>query len=1025
MGEAYRLPDGSVAVPVGAGSEAALRAEARAIACYLRDRPSVSPVDVAATLARTRPVRPWRVLVSATTSAELVSALDAVADGVPHERVVTGARAAGPRRIGLVCPGQGAQWPGMGRAFLAGSAAYRQVVDECEEILRREHGVSVRGYLLGDVDPDGPEAGDVVTVQPALLTQMVGVAATWRSLGVAPDAVLGHSQGEIAAAHLAGAITLEDALRAVVVRARLASVFGRDEHRMAFLATSPSRCAALLARTDAWAELTVVNSPQAVCVSGDRAAVAGLVAGAAADGTFAREIAVTYPAHTSRMHALRDDLIAGLQAGCTAARFEKPVIDCFTSALAGDPLPVDIEPGRYWFLNLRNVVRFDRAVGAALDAGVDLFVEASAHPTLAGPIADNAAAAGVPADVVATSSRTADGMSGVTRALAEIAVADSGFDWGLLRTPPPGPPPLPLEDFPHTVLDERPMWAVRGPAPVPAAAPPAPAPAPGDRPRRLVETWVPLRRRTMTTPTRVTLVDPTGRCADLASAIAAQGPRHGSEVRVHDRLGDPGCDPTADTVLVLLPAVTGEATDELAGFLAAADRWLPAVRAATRAWIVTTGGERVRDDDAPEPFAAAAAVAARCTAADHGARLAHLDLDGGTADGALAAVHTAGEAELALRDGVPHAKRLARADETTDDGDLGEVVVTGGTGRLGLACAAELVRRGARHVTLLNRSGEHPVLRPVLEPMRRSAATVDVVACDLTDPDAVDAFARARERPVTLLLHAAVDYVHAADPATAAAGLARAAAAKVTGFEHLVHALPLDPHARVVCCSSVAATFGGPGLSVYAATNRMLDTAADRLRRIGIDTRSVQWGVWRGPETDAATGSDTDTDTDTDHGRILAGSDAAGITPMDAGAALDAGLTASPGNSLVLSADWTVLRSVTEVLGTPELLDPALVVAPAAGPAGDPAPDPAGDPAPGHAVTPDGIRAVVAGVMGLAGTDALDPDTSLVALGLDSLQALELHKAMARMPVPGLSVADILRGASLGDVVARATSGAP
>ncbi|MET7398177.1 acyltransferase domain-containing protein, partial [Dactylosporangium sp. NPDC005572] len=710
----HLLPDGRMGVLLSGDSPAQLRAEAAAVAAYLREHPRVTPAEVADMLARSRRVRRHRALAAVSGPADLVSALDAVAANEPDDRATVGERPARPRRIALVYPGQGSQRPGMGRLFYTSSSAYAEVVDACEDILRREHSMSVRDYLLGDLPADAPQAGDVRTVQPALLAQMLGITAMWRSVGVVPHAVIGHSQGEIAAAHVSGAIPLADALRVVVTRARLLAAFGTDEHRVALLGISPKDCTRLLARSDGRAELSVVNAPEAVCVSGDAGPVAELVDTVRASGRFAREIGLSFPAHTSRMWALKDDLITDLHHHLEYPTFRPPAIECFSSALGGERITGGLDAGRYWFLNLRNVVRFDEAVEAALAAGSTVFVEAAEHPTLQSAVEATVGAAGLPERplVVGTSRRDAQDLSEFTRALGAVAVDDELFDWSVLRGAADAARTLPLPGFPNTVLTERPMWAVKQPAARPAITPSQVAD--GRPPRRWVEAWTPLRRRALIRPTRVVVLDPTGNCAEPAAAIAAQAARHGA---VGCRW-EPGLPLHRDDVAVVLlppePVMDGRAASaRLGAYLSGSVEWLPLVDAAGACWVVTVNGEAVGEGEVPQLWHAAAGVASRCLVAQcPSTRFGHLDIDAAVLEsptGAgeiLAAVHTAGESELALRDGVLHAKRLERADRDTEPGDLTEVVIVGGTGRVGLEFAQDLARRGAGRITLLNRSGE-------------------------------------------------------------------------------------------------------------------------------------------------------------------------------------------------------------------------------------------------------------------------------------------------------------------------------
>jgi mycobactin polyketide synthetase MbtD len=490
--------------------------------------------------------------------------------------------------------------------------------------------------------------------------------------------------------------------------------------------------------------------------------------------------------------------------------------------------------------------------------------------------------------------------------------------------------------------------------------------------------------------------------------LASAAIRYGGQARVWS----PGVQARAGETLVLLaPAAAadekaGPAIERLGAFLAASEPWLAAAGEAGACWVLTRGGSLLH---------AALPIAVRSLGARFpGARFAHLELDSAALEsdeGALAAVealHVSGEGELSLRGGALRAKRLAAADEPCETGDLGHVVITGGTGRVGLAIAAQLARRGARRITLVNRSGERADLRDALAQLRRAGARIDVVAADLTDPAAARALAAiGGDEPVTLVVHAAIEYVHA-PAAVAAEAAARAAAAKVAGLENLLAALPLADSARILLCSSTAATFGGPGLALYAAVNRMLDALAERLRAGGLDCRSVQWCLW---DTSAAP-------RDAQYDAIAAGSGNGGFIAMDPAAAVAASFTATSQNALVFSARWDMIALVCERLGMPNLM-PSLR-APDDSAHRETAPDspPA---AAGEAEAPGKqIRASLMRVMGIGDGDIFDDETPLVALGLDSIQALEFHQEMKKATQAPIPVTSLLGGITLAQIIALA-----
>ena len=164
--------------------------------------------------------------------------------------------------------------------------------------------------------------GDGTTVvQSALFMQMVALGAMWRSVGIDADAVVGHSQGEIAGAYLSGKMTLEDAVLIVGTRARAVENISSDDYAMAVVAADRDECESVLARQSGWAQVSVINSPRLVGISGDRATVAATVDALDAGGRFTRLIPVRYPAHTSMVNQFRDEIEAAVRGRVRNPRF--------------------------------------------------------------------------------------------------------------------------------------------------------------------------------------------------------------------------------------------------------------------------------------------------------------------------------------------------------------------------------------------------------------------------------------------------------------------------------------------------------------------------------------------------------------------------------------------------------------------------------------------------------------------------------------------------------------------------------
>jgi len=990
----YRLADNSIPVLVSADTGDLLHDEAAALLSYATDHPEVAPQHIADMMFRTRVARRHRALAMVADRDELLSALCAVLDGREHPSLVRTETAATARKLAYVFPGQGVQRPGMGRVFYDAVPAFRAEADRCAEAFANRLGESPLDYLL---DEHLPADDNAVTVQPVLFTQMAGLAAMWRSFGVAPAVTIGHSQGEVAAAYVSGMITLADAISVVGIRARAADEFESGDYAMAVVAADRDTCEDLLARCPGWAQLSVINSPGMKGISGDRETVQNIVDTLTERGTFARLIRVQYPAHTSLINELAEKVCAATQRALQNTKFLGTEINCLGTTLGG-PLTSDLSVDKYWFWNLRNTVRFDKAIAAALPLGVDTFIELAEHPTLQLAIQENLAAHD--ALVVGTSLRTATDLGAFTRNLARLAVHDLEYPWECLGTEPDGPARLPLVDFPNTRMNDTRLWQLYRPV-LPQTAEPRSATT---RARLLVEEWVRLSQRSLVPPRAIGIVDHTGACAELSAALGRAAGEIGARACVIDAGGVPT---DLDTLVILIPQ-----SPKLDDYAAAAEvatffshrTWWPGVSGAiTDCWLVTVGGEAaVADDAPPDPVHAAASAGFRSIGADHpGVGFKHLDLPPGAttseaANGILAALHTGEEQELALRNGGLYAKRIAPGDTVpaVASAPPDHVLIIGGTGNLGLEFCDHFARRRARRITLVSRSGV--TAAAVADRLRRirSAAQADirVARCDVGDQAAVARLA-AENPPADLIIHAAVDYsaIELAD--ITAEKVDRAMRAKVVGIARVLEAYPRTQNCRVFLCSSARATIGGRGQAVYAASNRILDAMAHRLRAEGLDCVSVQWGQW-------AVHFDLD---ETSTAQLAA----IGVVPMTPADALAVGMTELHGNAIVLAYDFDRARPVLEAYGYGPLISqlsgPPVEVQPA--------------------VADSDISGRLLGLLTTAiGKDRaenIDITVPMVAIGLDSLQALELRRRVKVEFNHDLEVSDLLGGASIADVLTK------
>ncbi|CAM3144257.1 type I polyketide synthase [Saccharomonospora xinjiangensis] len=413
------IGDRPVVLAVSARTEPALRAQAARLRDHLSgDHGSGdwSPADVAHSLLTTRTRFPVRAAVTGTTRQELLRGVSAIADGGADPAVVSGNATAAHRPV-FVFGGQGGQWAGMARDLLDASPGFAEAIADCERALSPHVEWSLTGVLREAPGEPGLDRVDVV--QPVLFATMIALARLWRAHGVEPSAVIGHSQGEIAAACVAGALSLDDAALVVARRSRaLTALAGRGA--MASIGLPADRVRGLLSGMDGAGgavSIAACNGPNATTVSGDPAEVAALVERCTADGIRAKAVAVDYASHSAQVTELRERLLADLAP-------IRPGVPSIPMMSTVDVEKVDdaVLDAHYWYRNLRQEVRFDDAVTALVGEGHRTFVEVSPHPVLLSGIAERADELGEP---VVTLESLTRGEGGLERFLRSLAKADA------------------------------------------------------------------------------------------------------------------------------------------------------------------------------------------------------------------------------------------------------------------------------------------------------------------------------------------------------------------------------------------------------------------------------------------------------------------------------------------------------------------------------------------------------------------------------------------------------------------------
>ncbi|MGV0606037.1 mycobactin polyketide synthase MbtD [Mycolicibacterium sp. XJ1904] len=961
------FPDGRVPVVLSAHAEELLAADAEAILRYLDREPDVAAV--ASTLLRTRRIRRHRAVVRAADTAELAEGLRAIADGGTHPLTARSSQSTAARTV-FVFPGQGNQWPSMGADAYRRSAVYRTHVDQCAAAFVAAGEPSPLPYLTAETNGG---SWSQTQIQSAQFTHAVALAQMWRSCGIAPDLVVGHSLGEVAAAYVAGSIALPDAAAVVIARARAVERLSGD-YGMAALGVSLADAERLIESTQGWLEVSAVNAAASVAVAGERAAISALVATATEHGLFARELDVNYPGHTSALERVREDLLAMLPD----TEFGDAPVE-FIGSTTADVVPAGTAFTSYWYQNLRSTVRFDRAVAAAGRRGATAYIEMSAHPALLFALGD------LLADedplVIGSGHRDLSAIDALSTSIATAAVANPEFRWADLVDVTAHPQ---LRGFPNAPMRAVRLWAQPQPL----------APIYGLTVAH--EKWDATAARSDQIARRVAVVELAGPRGPLGEQLRSALRDNGSDmvepsdaelvVAVAPLLDHPDAERAAHDISQLV----GE------GLLDYVDASGPHCGAVC---LVTVGGEHVQPGE-PVALPAQTALAAmhRSLGFERPEQaFRHLDLPSWEPDNTLTAAAVSallsGGDEVAVRDDgsgpTVFLRSVAEAMEPAPSwlsapGAFDDVVITGGNGAVALHFARYLAAHGARRIVLLSRRGVDAATKAELA---ATAPGLDVVAprCDITSAEEVAAAAEEFGGDgASLLIHAAGAAAFADRDELTSETFAEAAAAKIGGLARAAELWPMRGDGRILVCSSVSGVWGGRAHAAYSAANRMLDVMAGQLRAKGQHCVAARYGLWRGSGI-----ADADEVTKIERSGLLA---------MSPDAAVEASLRDHGEDPLLFSADQARLRVFLESR-TAEHTETAVATA-----------EPAGD-----------TTAVVTSELGAVlnvEASSIDLETSLLDLGVDSLLALDLRKRLQRATGHKVSLAVLLGGVTGGELIA-------
>ncbi len=482
-----RQDEGGSLLAVSARAPQALRELAGRYADLLGCSPAPVLGEVCAAAALRRDHYECRLALTAGSAPAMAAALRDFLDGRPRLGTAAADKVLGRPRVVFAFPGQGAQWAGMGRELLAAGGPFADALTECDQVIGRHGGFSLLRLLQQD---DQAWLADTARVQPALWAMAVALTALWRSWGIEPDAVFGHSQGEIAAAYAAGALSLEASGRVSCLRAKTIAERARSG-ALCWIQTPPSQIAGLLGELRAEASIAVVESPESAVLAGEGDQIQRIIDGCEERGISCLPVNATYAAHSRHVDPVRGPLLEAL-ADLAPQAGSVPLI----STVTGTELPGTALDGPYWWRNLREPVQLHAVVHDLLSAGPVVFLQMSPHPVL------SRALQACGAQPLESLRRDRPELPNLYASLAALYAAGCDPDWEQVLGRPATHPDLPrypwqrehywrqAESCPWPPLSPETATATTG-APVdhPVEAPvtvtaPVSHPSPGSRPER-------------------------------------------------------------------------------------------------------------------------------------------------------------------------------------------------------------------------------------------------------------------------------------------------------------------------------------------------------------------------------------------------------------------------------------------------------------------------------------------------------------------------------------------------------------
>jgi len=994
---------------LSAHSEAALRELAGRYSARLLQLPNERLGDICATAAIFKDRFDHRVFLISDSTDGMRTALESFAGGQPcpapsaSGRVI--ARQQNKAGVGFLFTGQGCQYPGMGRQLYNDEPVFRETVDRLAMSLDGKMKVPLLNVLFppaGSTPSELNLLNDTAYTQPALFILEYALAELWRSWGVMPDMVAGHSVGEYVAAAVAGVFTPEDGLRLIAERGRLLSELPRDGAMFAIFAGEQIVEAAIDSHRDR-VSVAAVNGASHVVISGERQAVAMIVASLRAQGVAARELNVSHAFHSP----LTDPVLDRFRPVAKSISYRRPTIG-FVSCVSGNLVRDEVTNPEYWVRHIRKPVRFDLALKTLRHSPGRVFVEVGPQPVLSS-LAETESGAeggrGKTAVFLPSLRPNVPDHRQCLETLGRLFVHGVAVDWSAYYQGrfqrqtklPTYPFQRQRHWFSSLELCHRAVWQEK------SLECPVIAGSTGQWLILAEHEWPELSRSLEAVGRRAIFVSPGSgfqRHSGTRWSIDPDSPD--SYRRLLETAGQlEGIvylwQPTAD-----LEAASSGINDFGLSRPVHLSRAIAALESPPKLWLVTRGATSAGSAELKSPFATAMLGLGRCLFLEHpkckGGLIDLEDFKGEDTASSLRneLLDPKGEDCVVWRDNQRYVSRLesyrpAELPPIRLSGD-GAYVITGGLGALGLQVARFLAERGAGCLVLMGRSAPSDEALNALRSLKERGRRVLVVRGDVANEadvaalrDTIDANAFKLKGVV----HAAGVNEQCSITELKQPRLVSTLAPKIAGalnLHRLTETLQLD---FFICFSSISAVWGSARQAHYAAANAFLDGIVEYRRGRGLPALSINWGPWAGDGMSMLDG-----------GSRVADGGLRLLPPEQALFTLGQLMAAQESRCAVVDVDWTRLKNLYEVHGRQPLFDNV---------GGQTTPVVGTD----RATLVDDLRvmapserferlarpvqSLVADVLHLDGGHVVEPEVGFFDMGVDSLMAVQIKDRIQRL----------------------------